>query len=92
MFVNSDTAATRNNIYSGRYNRVYEPRLDDDSATAWYAAAANKTVKMSFLNGNSSPYMEREKEFETDCIKWKVRTDAVAKAVRWEGLFKNAGA
>lgn len=92
MFVNSDAAATRNNIYSGRYNRVYEPRLDDDSATAWYAAAANKTVKMSFLNGNSSPYMEREKEFETDCIKWKVRTDAVAKAVRWEGLFKNAGA
>ena len=94
MFQSADTAGTRANIYSGRFERIYEPRLDDyDNGDPWFLLGAKgKTVKMFFLNGQSAPFMEQEKDFDTDCVKWKVRADVAAMAVRWEGMVKNTGA
>lgn len=93
LFDNAATSTTRENIHQGKYTRIYDTRLDDyDSGDPWFALAKKKTVKMFFLNGKSAPFMEREKDFDTDSIKWKVRTDVGAMPVRWEGIFRNLGA
>ncbi len=81
------------NIYAGLVELVFEPRLFDDSATAWYLAGdKGKTVKMYFLNGNQAPYMETKQGWSVDGVEYKVRIDAGAKAIDWKSLFKNAGA
>lgn len=93
QFAGSDTGATRANPYAGnKYQRIYESRLDDDSAAAWYMAAARgKTVKVFFLNGQRRPYMETRQGWNVDGTEMKVRIDAGAKAMDWRGLLKNAG-
>jgi hypothetical protein len=81
------------NIYAGLLDLVFEPRLFDDSATAWYLAGdKGKTVNMYFLNGNQTPYMETKQGWSVDGVEYKVRIDAGAKAIDWKSLFKNAGA
>jgi hypothetical protein len=81
------------NIYAGLVELVFEPRLFDDSATAWYLAGnKGKTVNVYFLNGNQTPYMETRQGWSVDGVEYKVRIDAGAKAVDWKSLFKNAGA
>lgn len=94
QFAGANAAATRNNPYAGtRFTRVYEPRLDDDSATAWYLAGPRgKTVKVFFLNGNQMPYLETKQGWNVDGVEYKVRIDAGAKAMDWKALTKNAGA
>jgi len=89
----SSLAATRANPYSGGYfTQVYEPRLDDTSSTAWYLAGPKgKTVKMFFLDGKQTPYMENRPGFTVDGFESKVRIDAGAKAVHWAALYYNAG-
>jgi len=81
------------NIFSGAYfTRVYEPRLDDASTKAWYLAAAKgQTVKVFFLNGNKTPYMETKQGWSKDGVEMKVRIDVGAKAMAWKGLVKNPG-
>lgn len=82
------------NIYGGAYfTRIYEPRLDDSSTTAWYLAARKgKTVKVFFLNGNKIPFLDTKQGWSTDGVEFKVRIDCGAKAMSWKGLYKNAGA
>ena len=94
QYASDNKAATRNNPYAGTYfTRVYEARLDDDSATAYYfAAAKGKTVKVFFLNGIQTPFMETKAGWTVDGVEYKVRIDAGAKAMDWKGLVKNAGA
>ncbi len=83
-----------NNPYAGEYfTRVYEPRLDDLSATAWYLAGAKgKTVKVFFLDGKQKPYIESRPGWNVDGVEYKIRIDAGAKAMDWRALVKNAGA
>jgi hypothetical protein len=87
----STVASTRINPYSGTYfTRVYEPRLDDNSAKYWYLAAQKgKTVKVFFLNGQMSPYIETQEGFSIDGTTYKVRIDCGAKAMDWKGLYCN---
>ena len=90
----TQSAPGKANPYSGAYfTRVYEPRLSDASATAWYLAGAQgRTVRVIFLNGQQTPYLESQQGWNIDGIEWKVRIDAAAKAVDWRGLYKNPGA
>lgn len=94
QFAGSAVDATRSNPYAGgRFKRVYEARLDDASATAFYLAGAKgKTVTVFFLNGQQAPYMETRQGWNVDGAEYKVRIDAGAKAVDWKALLKNAGA
>ncbi|MBW1712590.1 MAG: peptidase U35, partial [Deltaproteobacteria bacterium] len=82
------------NIYGGSYfTRVYEPRLDDDDANAWYLAGPkDMTVKVFFLNGVQRPFLDTKQGWNVDGVEYKVRIDAGAKAVDWRGLVKNPGA
>jgi hypothetical protein len=81
------------NPYGGtRFTRVYDARLDDSSAAAWYLAGPKgKTVTMFFLPGQDGPFLDQEDGWSVDGMEYKVRIDAVAKAVDWKALVKNAG-
>lgn len=94
LFDATDKGSTRANIYAGtKYKRIYEARLDDDSATAWYLLAAKgKTVKVFFLNGVMTPYMEMRQGWNVDGVEYKVRMDVGAKALDWKTVWKNPGA
>lgn len=80
------------NPYAGNYfTRVYEPRLDDDSASVFYLAGPKrKTVMVFFLNQVRAPYLETRQGWNVDGVEYKVRLDAGAKAVDWRGLTKNS--
>lgn len=92
-FSSDNKGSTRTNIYGGaRFQRAYDARLDASSSTAWYMAGPrNKTVKVFFLGGNQTPYMETRTGWTVDGVEYKVRIDAAAKAVDWKALVKNAG-
>ena len=49
-------------------------------------------MRVIFLNGQQTPYLESQNGWNIDGIEWKVRIDAAAKAVDWRGLYKNPGA
>ncbi len=87
------------NIYGPNGNRplkvVIDPVLDANSATAWYLAANNSqvdTVEITFLEGEQSPVLENEWDFEKDVYKYKVRQTFGVAAIDYRGLYKNAGA
>jgi len=86
-------ASTRANPYAGtKYGRVYDGRLDDDDTAAWYfLGPKGKTVKLFFLNGNRTPYLETKQGWTIDGVEFKTRIDVGAKAVDWRGMGKNAG-
>lgn len=86
------------NIYGPRGTRplvtVEEPQLDDDSTTGWYLAANASqvdTVEITFLQGEESPVLERQDEFETDGVKYKIRQSFAAKAIDYKGLYQGNG-
>lgn len=80
------------NPYSGNYfTRVYEGRLSDNSTSVWYLAGAKgKTVRLYFLNGVQTPYLETRDGWNVDGVEYKVRIDAAAKAMDWRALYKYA--
>ncbi len=91
----SSLAATRVNPYSGNYfTRIYEPRLDDDSTTAWYLAGPKgKTVKVVFLNGQEGPILEMlQPGFSVEGFEYAVVIDVGAYAQDYRGLYRNEGA
>lgn len=70
---------------------IGEPVLDANSTAAWYLAADPSqvdTVEVSFLQGEESPVLEDEWDFDTDVYKYKVRQTFGVKAIDWRGLYK----
>lgn len=90
------TAGTlKKNPYAGRMTPVTDPRLDATSATGWYALAdqnLNDTIEVAFLDGQQAPYLEQVQGGDQDGVIYKVRIDAVAGALGYQGAFYNAGA
>jgi len=97
-----DPAATAGtltpNPWNGRLQVTADPLLDGTSTTAWFMAAQKgnstiDTITMFFLEGNNGePMIEEENQFTSDGITYKVRIDAVARALDFRGLYKNDGA
>jgi hypothetical protein len=76
----------------GGLTAIFEHALDDDDVKQWYLAAdKGRTVKVYFMNGVQSPYLETRDGWSVDGTEWKVRIDAAAAAVDYRGLFRNAG-
>lgn len=70
---------------------IVEPVLDAYSTTAWFLAAdysSIDTVEVTFLQGEESPVLENEWDFNTDCYKYKVRQTFAAAPIDWRGLYK----
>lgn len=87
------------NIYGPNGDRplrvIVEPLLDANSATAWYLAASNNqvdTVEITFLEGEQSPVLENEWDFDKDVYKYKVRQTFGVAPIDFRGLYKHAGA
>lgn len=83
------------NTVRGVVDPVFDPRLDADSTSAWYFAAnpnAADTVEISYLDGESTPFLEQKEGWSVDGTEFKVRIDAAATPLAWEGLYKNPGA
>jgi hypothetical protein len=86
-----------NNLYGPNGDRrlklIVEPQLDLSSATTWYVAASNTqvdTVEIAFLQGEESPVLENEWDFDTDTYKYKIRQTFGVKAIDWRGLYRNS--
>ena len=86
------------NIYGPNGDRplkvIVEPLLDAASSTAWYLAANNSqvdTVEITFLEGEQSPVLENEWDFDKDVYKYKVRQTFGVAPIDYRGLYKHAG-
>jgi hypothetical protein len=70
---------------------IVEPLLESYSTTGWFLAAdygSIDTVEVSFLQGEESPVLENEWDFNTDTYKYKVRQTFGVAAIDWRGLYK----
>ncbi|WP_419902356.1 ClpP-like prohead protease/major capsid protein fusion protein [Kiloniella sp.] len=71
---------------------ISDSRLDANSATKWYGAAdanVQDTIEVSYLDGNEMPFLENRDGWRVDGTEFKVRIDAVAKALSAKGLHRN---
>jgi len=90
-------AATSANIVAENIRtlqKIVEPRLDSNSAKAWYLAGSPNqidTVECATLEGKDGVYIETRQGFNVDGIEIKARMDFGAKAIDHRGLYKNAG-
>lgn len=86
---------TTPNWVRGRFEVISDARLDDNSVTAWYAAASAgmfDTVEVSYLDGQTAPVLEQKDGWTTDGVEFKVRIDAGVKALDHRTLARNPGA
>ncbi|HEB94330.1 MAG TPA: Clp protease ClpP [Gammaproteobacteria bacterium] len=83
------------NSVRGTFDVIADARLDADSATAWYGAAAagmHDVIEVAYLDGNDMPYLEQQQGWTVDGAEFKVRMDAAVKALDFRTLAKNPGA
>jgi len=83
------------NTFAGTFEVVADPRLDADSATAWYLAAnqnSTDTLEVGFVNGQQEPTLESRDGWTIDGIEYKTRIECGVSPLDFRGLFKNAGA
>jgi len=83
------------NPFAGRLQVISEPRLDENSATAWYLFASPNsidTIAYAYLQGEEGPQITTHEGFDVDGMKVKVRHCFGAKAIDWRGMYKNPGA
>lgn len=80
--------------FSNSLQLIVEPRLQDDSAAAWYMAAspnAVDTIEYGYLEGNEGVFTESWQGRERDGFVVKCRHVFATKAIDHKGLAKNAG-
>lgn len=83
------------NVFAGRLQVIAEPRLDANSATAWYLAASPDQIDIieyAYLEGEEGPMVESRVGWEVDGLEIKCREDFAAKVIDYRGLYKNPGA
>lgn len=74
--------STQRNTVRNAAEVISDYRLDDDSATTWYALAnalAYDALDVLYLDGNSNPFLEQQAGWNIDGTQFKVRIDAAAK-------------
>lgn len=93
--ITPQTAAALN-PFSGTMQVIAEPRLEANSATAWYtvadpAVSGVDVIVYAYLEGQSGPTIETRVSFNIDGIEIKARHDFAAKVADWRGLHKDPG-
>lgn len=69
---------------------ISEPRLDDNSTTAWYGAANGWAgIEHGYLEGENGPVTSVEEDFDRDMVKNKVKLYFGAKAADFRHIAKN---
>lgn len=83
------------NPFKGTLEVLADPRLDDNSATAWYLIADPMqidTIEYAYLEGQEGVFIESRLGWEVDGLEIKARLDFGAKPIDWRGMYKNPGA
>jgi len=86
---------TTPNTVRNTFEIIEDPRLDANSATAWYGIADPALfdgLVVGYLDGNQEPYLESKEGWSVDGTAWKVRIDAAAAVADPIALAKNPGA
>lgn len=89
------TAATVIPDYLKAFTPIVEPRLDANSATAWYVfadPAMIDTIEYAYLEGEQGVFLDQEEGFDMDGVKFKARLDFAAKPIDYRGMIKSVGA
>lgn len=82
------------NPFANQLEVVTSARLDGTSTTQWYAFADSNqidTVELAFLEGEETPVVEEEDEFDSDVRKVKVRHTFKPKPIDWRGMVRSSG-
>lgn len=72
---------------------VSDPRLDAASASVWYLLSDQTVaavIRLGYLNGQTTPEVEQEVDFDHDTMKFKIRFDVACAAIGWAGGAKMA--
>lgn len=91
----SKNNATPNSEFIRGLTLIADPRLDENSTTAWYLSASPlqaEGILRAYLAGQPRPYLEENTEFKVDAISYKVRLDFAAGVMDFRGLYKTASA
>lgn len=70
---------------------IFDARLE---GKAWYGLAnpsTTDTIEVSYLDGNQNPFLEQQQGWTVDGTEFKVRIDAAASPLAFQGLYKNPG-
>jgi hypothetical protein len=82
------------NPFQNKLQVIAEPRLDANSATAWYLAASTGAIdiiELAYLEGEEGPMVESRVGFDIDGLEIRSRLDVTAKVIDWRGLYKDPG-
>lgn len=92
-----DPGANLNQVFNPHSNLVpvIEPLLDASSTVIWYLMAdpsQTDTVEVTFLQGEETPQMRSERDFDTMAQKLIMWQSFNAKVIDHRGLYRNDGA
>lgn len=82
------------NIYGPTLTPVVEAILDGNSAAKWYVAADSSqvdTISVRFLQGEETPVMEDEYDFETKGRKYSIQQTGAAVLEDYRGMAAHTG-
>lgn len=82
------------NPFQSRLTVIADPRLDANSATAWYLVADPTQIdiiELGYLEGEQGPRVESRIGFDIDGLEIKCGIDVAAKVLDWRGLHKDPG-
>jgi len=74
---------------------IVDPRLDVDSATAWYLATDMASAPLLYhgvLDGEQGPVVTQMEGWAVDGMEFRCRIDVAFKAADWRAAYKNVGA
>lgn len=82
----------RPNMVAGLYSTIVDtPRLSGTRRYSFVSPSDAPVLEVVFLDGNSTPYIETERGFEVDGIRYKIRLDYGVGAIDYRGAVTNAG-
>jgi hypothetical protein len=88
--------ASNVNVFQGWFETVMaEPRLDANSATAWYAFGSpdqNDVIEYAELSGQSGPQVMIRNGFDVDGIEYRIHDDFGAAPMEYVTAYKSPGA
>lgn len=75
---------------------ISDARIDASDSLKWFMAADPNegvidTINVAFLDGREEPYMEQQEGFTMDGVRYKVRLEATAAPIAYQGLYHNDG-
>lgn len=82
------------NPFAGKFTLIVEPRLEDNSSTAWYIATSSDqlpVINYAYLDGQEGVSIETRTGFDIDGVETRARLDFDAAPADWRGIHKDPG-